>query len=323
MTKGIADLSLDLDNKWAYLEAHGDESWQTYPTYLPTVIPIMLDIFDALNLKLTVFVVGKDATIEENQPALREISRRGHEIANHSFHHQPWMQRYEPQQVVEEMDLAEQAIRLVCDAKPVGFRGPGFSLSSEILRELTRRGYRYDGSTFPTYIGPLARAYFFLRSNFSRDQAEVRDQMFGSVKDGFRRLRSYFWTSAEGQLLEIPVTTIPLLRAPFHTTYLLFLAQYSETLAMAYFRFAVGMCRMFRVAPSLLLHPLDFLGADDVDGLEFFPAMNLPGQQKRRFVTRVLRHYTSRFDVVPMGVRAEGEWRDVADHHHAPVETGF
>ena len=69
---------------------------------------------------------------------------------------------------------------------------------------------------------------------------------------------------------------------------------------MAYFRVALALCRARGVEPSLLLHPLDFLGADDDADLAFFPAMDLTGQKKRAFVHDVLKVYGERYDVVPM-----------------------
>ncbi len=105
-------------------------------------------------------------------------------------------------------------------------------------------------------------------------------------------------------MLEIPVTTIPVVRAPFHFSYLLFLAQKSEFLAGLYFRLALRMCWLTGTGPSLLLHPLDFLGGDDVRELDFFPAMAMPGQRKRAFIDRMLSLLTERYRVVPMQERA-------------------
>ena len=156
--KLIADLSLDLDNEWSYLKTHGDEVWNTFPTYLPKVIPLFLEILETHRLKITVFVVGQDAVIEANQPVLKTISAIGHEIGNHSFKHEPWLHRYTRDQLEAEFDTAEQAIGLVTDQKLTGFRGPGFSFSDDVLEILVQRGYLYDGSTLPTFIGPLARA---------------------------------------------------------------------------------------------------------------------------------------------------------------------
>jgi hypothetical protein len=50
----------------------------------------------------------------------------------------------------------------------------------------------------------------------------------------------------------------------------------------------------------VLLHPLDFLGADDVGELSFFPAMDLPGEMKMRIVGDALDVLSNWFDVVPM-----------------------
>lgn len=54
--------------------------------------------------------------------------------------------------------------------RPVGFRGPGYSLSPTVLDVLAERGYEYDCSTLPTYIAPLARAYYFLNSPEMSDE---------------------------------------------------------------------------------------------------------------------------------------------------------
>jgi hypothetical protein len=48
------------------------------------------------------------------------------------------------------------------------------------------------------------------------------------------------------------------------------------------------------------LHPLDFLGGEDVPELAFFPAMNLPASRKLAFVGQVLDLYARSFRVVPM-----------------------
>jgi hypothetical protein len=65
------------------------------------------------------------------------------------------------------------------------------------------------------------------------------------------------------------------------------------------------LCRVAGVAPSILLHPLDFLGADDVDALGFFPGMGMAGEQKRAVVGECLRELNRQFRVVTMGEHAE------------------
>ena len=131
-------------------------------------------------------------------------------------------------------------------------------------------------------------------------QKQERKQLFGKISEGFRPLRPYSWNTADGPILEIPVTTMPVFRIPIHLSYVLYLAQYSRALARTYFRFALFMCRLRGISPSLLLHPLDFLGGDDEPDLSFFPAMQMKGADKVRLVTEALALYSSKFRVVPM-----------------------
>ena len=300
----IADLSLDLDNKWSYLKTHGDAAWEQFPSYLDIVVPHALRLLAEHDLRITVFVVGQDALRDENQTALRSIVTAGHEIGNHSFHHEPWLQRYSTTQLIAELDQAEAALANITSQPLRGFRGPGYSLSADVLRQLQTRGYRYDASTLPTFLGPLARAYYFFKADLSSDQAADRKQLFGSWSDGLRPLKPYRWDLPEPHLIEIPVTTMPIVRAPFHFSYILYLALYSRRLAKWYFRFALWLCRRFRVAPSLLLHPLDFVGGDEVDQLDFFPAMRMAGTDKRALISELLGLLTKHFCVLPMGQRA-------------------
>jgi hypothetical protein len=80
----------------------------------------------------------------------------------------------------------------------------------------------------------------------------------------------------------------------------------SPRLARLYFRTALAACRAARVSPSILLHPLDLLGGDDLpdSGLEFFPGMQIPGARKRALVADCLAMLTEHFDVVPVGEHA-------------------
>jgi hypothetical protein len=304
-TRPLASLSLDLDNKWSYLKTHGDPGWQSFPTYLPLVVPRFLNFLQARNLTITVFVVGQDAVLPENRAALRSIADAGHEIGNHSFHHEPWLHLYSEAEAEHELARAEESIQRATGQRPVGFRGPGYSLSPTILRILARRGYQYDASTLPSFIGPLARAYYFMTARLSAAEMRRRKILFGTVRDGLRSVKPYRWQTNAGSLLEIPVTTLPLLKAPMHFSYLLYLSLYSEALALSYFRTALRLCRLTGTSPSLLLHPLDFLGGDDVQDLSFFPAMGMPGGKKVALVAAMIDLLREQFTVVSMARHAQ------------------
>ena len=300
--KPAASLSLDLDNQWSYMKTRGDDAWVDYPSYLDLVVPRFLAFLAERRLTITVFVVGQDAARAENHRALRAITEAGHEIGNHSFRHEPWLHLYTPEELAREIGDAEDAIAEATGQRPRGFRGPGFSLSRKTLEVLQRRGYRYDASTFPTFIGPLARAYYFFAARLSQDQQEQRKELFGGIKDGLRPLSPYRWQLGGGSILELPVTTMPVLRLPFHVSYLIYLARFSPWLARTYFRVALELCRLTRTEPSLLLHPLDFLGSDDgLAPLAFFPGMDVPLARKLAWLDGFLADFAKRFDVLPMG----------------------
>jgi hypothetical protein len=282
------------------MKIHGDSGWESFPSYLGTLVPRVLDMFKECNLEITFFIVGQDAAIESNRAALRSIAAAGHELGNHSYSHEPWFHLYGEPETEREIVAAEEHIMQIAQARPVGFRGPGFSVSECALRVLTQRGYIYDASTFPTFIGPLARAYYFMVSSMTRDELRKRKALFGHFTEGLRPLHAYRWKSPGVDLLEIPVTTMPMSRLPIHMSYILYLSGFSRMLALAYFRTAILLCRAASVSPSLLLHPLDFLDRSDAPELVFFPGMQLPANYKIEIVGKVLQILQQIYTVVSM-----------------------
>lgn len=302
--KPIGSLSLDLDNLWSYLKTHGDPGWTSFPSYLDVVIPRVLKVLEELGLKITFFVVGQDAALPKNREALSRIPAAGHEVANHSFHHEPWLHLYPAAKIEEEFERAEEAIESATGWEPIGFRGPGFSFSGNTLRAMMRRGYHYDASTFPTFLGPLARTYYFLTTRLSPEEMEKRKRLFGKFSEGFRPIKPYRWRDDGRRLIEIPVTTLPGLKLPIHVSYVLYAGGFSKNLALTYFRTALRLCRHRGVPVSLLLHPLDFLGSDDVSELAFFPAMKQSAAAKVELTRRVIEEFRRRYNVVSMAEHA-------------------
>ena len=301
------------------MKTHGDADWESFPSYLDVVVPRVLQILKARNLTITFFVVGQDAALDKNHAALRAIADAGHEIGNHSFAHEPWLHLYSPEQIRAEFDRAEAAIAEATGRRPVGFRGPGFSFSPEVLAELARRDYRYDCSTFPTFLGPLARLYYFFTSRLSRQQKEDRKQLFGRMREGFRSLRPYQWKDLPQPLVEIPVTTMPLFKLPIHLSYLLYLGKFSPLAARWYFNFALLLCRLLRIEPSILLHPLDFLGCDDECDLSFFPAMDQSAEKKLAIAAAAFDSLQKHYEVVPMHRHAELARQRLSANREAPA----
>ncbi|MCU1456937.1 MAG: dependent oxidoreductase [Actinomycetia bacterium] len=302
--KPTASLSLDLDNLWSYQKTHGDPGWESYPSYLDLVIPRVLEFLRRRDQRITFFVVGQDAELAKNKDALALIGEAGHEIGNHSFRHEPWLHRYTEAELDEELAKTEDALENISGQRTTAFRGPGYSLSESTLRVLSRRGYLVDASTLPTYIGPLARAFYFRQADLTEEQRTEREALFGTWRDGRRPVKPYRWAIDGTSLLELPVTTFPGLKVPMHVSYLLFLAGRSPAAARAYWRTALAACKLTGTEPSLLLHPLDFLGGDDLEELAFFPGMELSAEVKMGHVGTFLDAFEARFRVGTMGEHA-------------------
>ena len=303
--KAIASISLDLDNQWSYMKIHGDEGWDQYPSYLGVFLPYVLDVLDKHDLKITFFVVGKDTESADNVKYLKMITERGHEVGNHSYHHESWLQTYSYEKIENEIRQAEEAIERATGQRTTAFRGPGFSWSNDLLKVLQGRGYTFDSSTLPTYLGPLARMYYFKKSTLTKEEKKARKELFGKFSEGFRKVKPYKWDLGEGKsLLEIPVTTMPVFKLPFHLSYLLYISGISKGLMKFYFWFALLMCKLTRTPPSFLLHPLDLIGGDDVPELAFFPGMNIQSQKKLEVFDTAITMLKQRYELLPMSAFA-------------------
>ena len=302
--KPFSSLSLDLDNQWSYLKIHGDGGWQSHPSYLESLVPRILEFLAARRLTITFFIVGQDAALPKNRAPLSSIAAAGHEIGNHSFRHEPRLHLYTTEALDQELGQAEEAIEAATGVRPRGFRGPGFSLSEGMLDTLARRGYEYDATVFPNLLNPFARAYLFATSKLTEEEKKQRSALLGTWKDALRPVQPFQWRLAGGQLLEIPVTTLPGLKLPMHFSYLINLAKFSRPLANAYFRFALAACRMTGTQPSILLRPLDFMGAEDCPPLALLPGMDITRGRKLGIVSDLLEILTAKHEAITVGEHA-------------------
>lgn len=293
-----ANLSIDLDNLWSYLKTARKGNWQDLPSYLPLACPIIAQVYCQTQLTATLFVVGQDLEDRNNRAAIRELASGGHEVANHSFHHEPWLHLYNRQQIEFEVDRTDELLADLNAPHARGFRGPGYSDSPLVHAVLAERGYRFCASQFSSCVGPLARTYYFFKTGLRGKARDGREKLFGSMLSAFGKNRPYQLSTTK--MWMVPVTVMPITRLPIHFSYLMFLAERSEQLAFTYFAAALRLCRLFRVSPSLLMHPTDFLGGDEVPELSFFPGMKSPGEVKRTRLIKLLALLKRQFDVVPM-----------------------
>ena len=124
------------------------EQWDRLPSVVEKGTHKILDLLDEAGVKTTFFVLG---WIAEKHPSLvKEIDKRGHEIACHGYRHIELNKSDEiavRNDITRGKDILEQTI----GKEVIGYRAPGFSTSKylDLINMLSELGFRYDASVFP------------------------------------------------------------------------------------------------------------------------------------------------------------------------------
>ncbi|MDY6989604.1 MAG: DUF3473 domain-containing protein [Thermodesulfobacteriota bacterium] len=102
-----------------------------------------LDLASSNQVKATFFVLG---WIAKRLPHLvREICRRGHEVASHGYYH-ALCKEETPEKLKKDLTDTKDLLEDILGAPVFGYRAPSFSISDDILKIIADCGYLYDSS---------------------------------------------------------------------------------------------------------------------------------------------------------------------------------
>lgn len=125
------------------------DEWDSYPLRVEGNTMRILEMLDEFALRATFFVLG---WVAERLPALvREIHRRGHEIACHGYGHQ-LIYTLSPQEFRKDVSRAKKILEDICGERVCGYRAPSYSITNKslwALDVLVEEGFSYDSSIFP------------------------------------------------------------------------------------------------------------------------------------------------------------------------------
>ena len=281
-----AHISADLDTIDTHLAGYGFESPACDRIY-HTSVPRMLDLLDRVGVQATLFVIAQDA--EKQAPLWREVVRRGHEIASHSVTHPIPFASLGLDRISRELEDSRRRLEDVTGQAVVGFRAPGWDVTTPTLRAIARAGYRYDASILPS---PALLAGAVLRFVLSGGRKRMWSVMQSVRMAASRRLPH---RTADGQLWEFPVAVSPLLRLPFtHTLWYLLPAAVCRHTYGAIRRSGMPLCYQFHAADLLDLE------RDGIDArMARHPGMRLPLERKISLLESFLREIASAYSVVP------------------------
>jgi hypothetical protein len=258
----LASISVDLDSLPHYCRIHGlpetllDESARrlAYAIAVPRYLALLAD----LQVPATFFAIGEDLADPQAAAALKDARGRGVEVGNHTFSHDYALTRLPPEAMALEVRRGSEAIAEAVGAPPVGFRAPGYTLNAALYRVLEDDGYLYDSSVFPAapyyavkaaVMGALALA--------RRPSRAILDtpRVLAAPGTPYRPDSAQPYRRGDGQVLELPMTTTVVGRAPFYGT---LAAALPRPLVRATY-WAARRTPLF----NFELHAVDVLGAED------------------------------------------------------------
>lgn len=173
-------LSFDVEDWYQVSDFDHVVSRDRWPEYEDRIVPNtmrILDLLDESGTRATFFILTWNAP--RHPEMVREIAKRGHEIASHGhLHHLLYKQtRAEASQDIER---SVRTLEDLTGARILGYRAPTFSIRSDntwALDVLLELGFAYDSSIFPIRRGlygmPGARRFpYVIRREDARDLVE-------------------------------------------------------------------------------------------------------------------------------------------------------
>ena len=100
----------------------------------------ILDALDAYGAKATFFMVGEE--MEKNPEVVKDVLRRGHVIANHTYSHPRDLRQLPEKDALADIEKCGRTIEKMTGARPTLFRPPLGRINNAILNNAEKNGYK-------------------------------------------------------------------------------------------------------------------------------------------------------------------------------------
>lgn len=124
--------------------------WYRFETRFEQNTVKALELLDRFDIKATFFVLGWIA--DQNPELVKEIARRGHEIANRGYYHRS-IRQMTPEEFREDLRRSRAALEKASETRVHGYRAAqrlNYHVDQWALDVLAEEGYAYDSSLMPT-----------------------------------------------------------------------------------------------------------------------------------------------------------------------------
>ena len=106
----------------------------------PRFTPEVLDILDKYSVKATFFMIGREMV--KHPEVVRQVLRRGHVIANHTYTHPHDIEADTQAGVIRELDKCEEVIERMTGRRAHLFRPPRGLIDGTVFQIAEEEGYR-------------------------------------------------------------------------------------------------------------------------------------------------------------------------------------
>ncbi len=263
----IASINIDLDtvgsdlNNWNDFTEDSNIRLATYKCAVPRI----LDLFSEFNIKATFFIIGIDTIDKANRQVIKRISNEGHELANHTWTHDKHISRLNVDEIRNELLKCTNSLEDISGKSVVGFRAPGYTISSKLIQVVSEEGFLYDASV------NTSKFYNYLKTIFLKYIVKNKASLCIQSKSLNSARREVYWicpkdmvgkrggTYEEGKILEFPIPVIPIIEFPFVSS---MLSLWGYWLSSFLFR-TIKYSYFFQYE----LHDYEFLSNNDFKGL--------------------------------------------------------
>lgn len=299
MNKKIGTIQIDVDGLWVIFQHFGLNLnyRETQDILYESALPRFLELFDDYNIKATFFVVGKDLLSPLKVRLLKKVVEGGHEIANHSMNHPEGFSFLPLDKKKQEIENAERIIQDKLGVETKGFRTPSNDVDGDVLKILEDKGYIYDSSILPTYYGPLLK-----RAKFSSLKMSRKDHYLGRFLYGLSPLTPYrpsyeaIWEKGTMKITEVPITTMPWVRLPFHASFTL--ATYHLGLGCALFKLGFAILSMTKLPLHFVFHTNELADSIHIENIKRQFGLNLTLETKQKICNHMLTAIKNDFNIV-------------------------
>lgn len=281
----IGTIQVDLDGAWTISTRFGIQSSVEIDPIFESGLSNCLELLRRRGIRATFFVVGRDLRVSWKRKLIAKAFDEGHEIANHSMNHLGNLVSIDSAAKLREITKAEQGIRAITGAMPLGFKSPSYQIDNTILRYIIKRGYAYDSSRMPSYVLPLIRVVEITL-------ARKRTPPYGSIADALKPCQPYVISlsgasTSQFGLYEIPTSVVPHLRLPFYGS---FVSNLGKSYFDACFKIFCATSPFF----NFLLHLKDLASAS-------LPGVPLPHARSGslQVFDRILGYIKTQYKLVP------------------------